>query len=380
MNPTPAEAVSVRDENALNDAAWKFIDNATGDIPAPLWNNLKAALWPAIQCYISATESAATQPAGEIGEIITYGTGFQEVRWVAGDMPPSGTKLYTVTPAATSVTSVPPKEVTAESLWVDVSGNGDFVLDQSAPIEAGELPELPQLPLCDASYSGGRFYGTDTMQEYARAYGQLCRDTATKPASTTPTVDAVSAMTDAEIVVIMDSAQAEWGTGNVDGGLRLHVIKSVLKRITPPAPVPAGEFPPLPKADGLTLTMPDKHSVCELLWHGAADSTKKTSVYTERTMRAYVLVDRASRGKASDAEALAMVAGVLGQQTLKDAARWNHIRNLPEELTGTPGQPCLAMPNGMSSGYYLTEENADFAVDASMAEHAERAIQGGDHG
>lgn len=32
-----------------------------------------------------------------------------------------------------------------------------------------------------------------------------------------------------------------------------------------------------------------------------------------------------------------------------------------------PGQPCIAMPNGMQSGYYLTEETADHAVDTSMA-------------
>lgn len=53
------------DENALNDAAWMFIDNATGDIPVPLWNNLKLALRPAIECYLSkvATPAAAQQPA-----------------------------------------------------------------------------------------------------------------------------------------------------------------------------------------------------------------------------------------------------------------------------------------------------------------------------
>jgi hypothetical protein len=44
-------------------------------------------------------------------------------------------------------------------------------------------------------------------------------------------VSGQGAITDAEIVSIMDAAQAEWGTGNVDGGLRLHVIKSVLKHI-----------------------------------------------------------------------------------------------------------------------------------------------------
>ncbi len=50
----------------------------------------------------------------------------------------------------------------------------------------------------------------------------------------TPPSPAVRTLTDAEIVAIMDAAQAEWGTGNVDGGLRLHVIKSVLSHITAP--------------------------------------------------------------------------------------------------------------------------------------------------
>lgn len=61
------DAVATPDQNALNNAAWKFIDNAPRDsMSSALWNTLKAALWPAIQCYISATERAATQPAGEV--------------------------------------------------------------------------------------------------------------------------------------------------------------------------------------------------------------------------------------------------------------------------------------------------------------------------
>jgi hypothetical protein len=51
-----------------------------------------------------------------------------------------------------------------------------------------------------------------------------------------------------------------------------------------------------------------------------------------------------------------------------DAKRWRHVRNLTVEQAGMPGQPCIAMPNGMSSGYYLTEETADFAVDSSIYE------------
>jgi hypothetical protein len=51
-----------------------------------------------------------------------------------------------------------------------------------------------------------------------------------------------------------------------------------------------------------------------------------------------------------------------------DAARYRHLRNLAIGQTGQPGQPCIAMPNGMKSGYYLTEETADHAVDCSMKE------------
>lgn len=50
-----------------------------------------------------------------------------------------------------------------------------------------------------------------------------------------------------------------------------------------------------------------------------------------------------------------------------DAKRYRHMRDLPIERTGMPGQPCVAMPNGMQSGYYLTEETADFAIDAAIA-------------
>ena len=54
-------------------------------------------------------------------------------------------------------------------------------------------------------------------------------------------------------------------------------------------------------------------------------------------------------------------------QESKDAARYRHIRNLSINQTGLPGVPCIAMPNGMKSGYYLTEETADHAIDTSMS-------------
>lgn len=66
MTATTNQAVSVlRDETALNDAAWKFLDNAPdGGIPPVLHNNLKAALWPAIECYIKAAAPATIQHDG----------------------------------------------------------------------------------------------------------------------------------------------------------------------------------------------------------------------------------------------------------------------------------------------------------------------------
>ena len=49
-----------------------------------------------------------------------------------------------------------------------------------------------------------------------------------------------------------------------------------------------------------------------------------------------------------------------------DAERYRFLRAQPIE--GEAGQPVIAMPNGISSGYYLNEETADFAVDAAMAQ------------
>ena len=51
-----------------------------------------------------------------------------------------------------------------------------------------------------------------------------------------------------------------------------------------------------------------------------------------------------------------------------DAMRWRYLRDLNHEITGTAGQPCVALPNGMNSGYYLTGPEAIYAVDMSMAE------------
>ena len=56
------------------------------------------------------------------------------------------------------------------------------------------------------------------------------------------------------------------------------------------------------------------------------------------------------------------------EQDALDAARYRHLRNLALAQTGQPGQPCIAMPNGMKSGYYLTEETADHAIDTAMQE------------
>lgn len=51
------------DENALNAAGWEFIENAPeGTISAHLWNNLKAALRPAIQLYLQKA-APSQQPA-----------------------------------------------------------------------------------------------------------------------------------------------------------------------------------------------------------------------------------------------------------------------------------------------------------------------------
>ena len=52
----------------------------------------------------------------------------------------------------------------------------------------------------------------------------------------------------------------------------------------------------------------------------------------------------------------------------KDAERYRFIRNISDDLIGLAGMPCVAMPNGMSSGYYLNAEHADFAIDAALSQ------------
>lgn len=52
----------------------------------------------------------------------------------------------------------------------------------------------------------------------------------------------------------------------------------------------------------------------------------------------------------------------------EDAERYRFIRNISDGVIGLAGVPCVAMPNGMSSGYYLNAEHADFAIDAAIQE------------
>ncbi|GAB3416848.1 hypothetical protein NX774_12015 [Massilia agilis] len=69
-----AGAVDQVDEQALNDAAWEFIEKAPeNSITGQLWNNLKQALRPAIQKYIALaapTQASAAQsaPVAQEGE------------------------------------------------------------------------------------------------------------------------------------------------------------------------------------------------------------------------------------------------------------------------------------------------------------------------
>jgi hypothetical protein len=53
----------------------------------------------------------------------------------------------------------------------------------------------------------------------------------------------------------------------------------------------------------------------------------------------------------------------------KDAQRYRFLRAQPIE--GEAGQPVIALPNGMKSGYYLNEETADFAADKSIEQAAQ---------
>lgn len=46
-----------------------------------------------------------------------------------------------------------------------------------------------------------------------------------------------------------------------------------------------------------------------------------------------------------------------------DAQRWQAIRNVSDDQLGSPGIPCLAIPEGEISGDYVSGEDADIAAD-----------------
>ena len=62
--------------------------------------------------------------------------------------------------------------------------------------------------------------------------------------------------------------------------------------------------------------------------------------------------------------ATARIAELEQGQDALDAKRYRFLRAQP--IDGEPGQPVIAMPNGMRSGYYLNEETADHAIDTSI--------------
>ena len=52
------------------------------------------------------------------------------------------------------------------------------------------------------------------------------------------------------------------------------------------------------------------------------------------------------------------------QWDAEDAERYRFLR--AQSIDGEPGQPVIAVPNGMKSGYYLNAQNADFAIDTAI--------------
>jgi len=49
----------------------------------------------------------------------------------------------------------------------------------------------------------------------------------------------------------------------------------------------------------------------------------------------------------------------------KDADLFRRLRNLPDELLGAPGVPCVAVPDGPRAGRYVSGTDLDAALEAS---------------
>lgn len=48
----------------------------------------------------------------------------------------------------------------------------------------------------------------------------------------------------------------------------------------------------------------------------------------------------------------------------EDAGRYRKLRDLPDDQLGVAGVPCIAIPDGATSGNYANGEDADAAIDA----------------
>lgn len=55
---------------------------------------------------------------------------------------------------------------------------------------------------------------------------------------------------------------------------------------------------------------------------------------------------------------LAAIAGLK-----RDAGRYRFIRNVPADELGKTGRPCVADPDGPKKGRYVSEQDADEAID-----------------
>ncbi len=236
--------------SVLREAAQAMLNEYRSVIGFPSCRQDEAEdITSALTKALAATEQAAIQPAGAVATVIKFGASRQWMSESLGALPDGTYSLYLAAPLA-------PQDEKAEQVATAADWSEDFAH------ENGNYEN--RCSDCGIGFMGHK----------RRTICKVCAPAA-QQAKAEQVGTVMQAMMDAPANIAKRADTTP--KGNMLGEFPA----------TPASKPEAGELPDLPVHDGLTLTMPNRYKVCELLCYGPMDPTKKTSLYTADAMRAY---------------------------------------------------------------------------------------------
>jgi hypothetical protein len=107
----------------------------------------------------------------------------------------------------------------------------------------------------------------------------------------------------------------------------------------------------------------DDHGQCKEVLQGLLSIERRSNLF-RASFGLTVLLDPRNKLVDPNADTLEDHPETLAAK--KDAARYRFIRDVLPENLGVSGVPCVALPESLKSGDYLSGDDADCAIDAAI--------------